>query len=500
MTHTPSIRILLVAAALAACNETQSPPIVAKGEDAKPATPPAPEAKVDAKVDAKEEPAKVEAKAEPTPEAKAEAPAEAKPEEPAAPSEPVAAAEPGGPGPAFFAVDKKGVVRLDGGKFVALKDGPDRLIKNLHIAGDGTLWALGFETIYKLPNLGADAFKEVTKAGFSETGSVDDFFVIAEDDIWAAGFGGVSHWDGKDWTKEEKSAIGAGDDLLEGVVVGRDGKVWVASSGKVHVKENGAWSTVDLSKAKGGRLFMESIERAADGSIYALSSTALIKLGPTTADVSSVKLGGGSFASYSDLALGTDGTIAARNLFDLVVRAPDGKMKTWKQKAYMSEGVRALAVDALGRVWVGSEIGATVLGPGDAKVEWRSGAVPEMAGEVIGIAVAGAGPAELPTGGPLQTGGLTGKVLKGGQPVAKADVELCPSPAMLFSKSPCAESSVRFAGKTDDQGVWKFDGVPLGAYGIAIRTAGKWKITMGSNMGSEMKPDEVYDVGSISLE
>ncbi len=226
----------------------------------------------------------------------------------------------------------------------------------------------------------------------------------------------------------------------------------------------------------------------------------LIKLGPTTADVEAVRLGGGSFSSFSDLALGPDGTIAARNLFDLVVRAPDGKVKTWKQKSYMSEGVRSLAVDATGRVWVGSEIGATVLGPGDAKVEWRSGAVPELAGEVVGIAVAGAGPTELPTGGPLKTGGLKGKVLKGGKPVAKADVELCPSPAMLFSKSPCAESSVRFAGKTDEQGEWKFDAVPLGAYGIAIRTAGKWKITMGSNLGTEMKADETYDVGSITLE
>lgn len=492
MTHVSKILTLAAAAALAGCSATDSPPIVAKTDEAKP-TPPAPEVKADAKADVKAD-AKAEAKAE---DAK---PVEAKPEEPATPTEATPPSAPGQPGPAFFAVDKKGVVRLDGGKFVQLKNAPETLLKNLHIAGDGTLWVLGFETIYKLPKLDADGFKEVVKAGFSETGSVDDFFVVGDDDIWAAGFGGVSHWDGKGWTKEEKSAIGAGDDILEGIAVGRDGKVWVASSGKVHVKDNGAWSTVDLGKAKGGRLFMEGIERAADGTIWALASSALIKLGPGAADVEGVRLGGGDIPSYSDLALGADGTIAARNLFDLVVRAPDGKAKVWRQKNYLSQGVRSLAVDGAGRVWAGGEIGATVLGPGDAKLEWPSGAVPELSGEVVGIAIAGTGPAELPTGGPIKTGGLTGKVLRGGSPVANASIELCPSPGMLFTKTPCSDSAVKFAGKTDEQGVWRFEGVPLGAYGIAIKTEGKWKITMGSDLGVEMKEGQVYDVGSIALE
>ena len=70
---------------------------------------------------------------------------------------------------------------------------------------------------------------------------------------------------------------------------------------------------------------------------------------------------------------------------------------------------------------------------------------------------------------------------------------------MLFTKSPCADSSVKFAGKTDEQGVWRFEEVPLGAYGVAIKTEGKWKITMGSDLGVEMKAGQVYDVGSISL-
>ncbi|WAS92397.1 hypothetical protein [Nannocystis punicea] len=485
MQPAPRSLALLFGSLAVACGETTSPPIVAKPEaQENPVAPPlAPEMK----------PVKTEAKTEPKPHVP-EAALVAAPSEPAAPPPVVSQAA----GPAFFAVDKKGIVRLDGGEFVPLKDGPDELIKNLHIAADGALWVLGFETIYKLPKLDADGFKEVVRGDFRETGTIDDFFVVADDDLWVAGFGGVSHWDGKAWTREEKPAIGAGDDILDGIAVDREGKVWIASSNRVHVKDRGAWSTLDLGKIK-DPLFMEGVGRAADGTVYALASAALIKLGPGAADAEAVKIGGGSVPSYSDLALGTDGTFAARNLFDLVISTPKAT-KVWRKKDYMSEGVRALAVDASGRVWVGGEIGVTILGPGDVKVEWPSGSVPELSGEVVGVAVAGAGPAVLPATGPVQTGGLKGKLLRGGGPVVGVEVELCPSPKLMFTKTPCADSSVKFAGKTDDQGEWKFDAVPLGAYGIALKSEGKWRITMGSDLGIEMRRGEVFDVGSISLD
>ncbi|MCY1055371.1 hypothetical protein [Nannocystis sp. SCPEA4] len=483
MTPAPRSLALLFGSFAVACGETTSPPIVARAtpEETRPTPPPAPEARGDTKDAAR-------------PEAKGDLKLDAPPDEPP----PVAPGPPAAAGPAFFAVDKKGVVRLDQGEFVPLKNGPRELIKNLHVAADGALWVLGYETIYKLPRLDADGFKEVARGGFQDTGSIDEFFVIADNDLWVAGFGGVSHWDGKFWTREEKAAIGAGDDTLDGIAVDRDGKVWVASSNHVHVKANGAWSTLDLGKVK-DTLFMEGVERAADGTVYALASAALIRLGPGAADAAPVRLGGGSIPSYSDLSLGPDGTIAVRNLFDVVITAPTAT-KVWRKKDYMSEGVRSLAVDASGRVWVGGEIGVAILGPGDAKVEWPSGSVPELSGEVVGVAVAGAGPAALPAAGPVKTGGLKGTLLRGGQPAAGIEVELCPSPGMLFSKSPCADSSVKFAGKTDDRGQWKFDAVPLGAYGFALKSEGKWKITMGSDLGVEMREGQVFDVGSISLD
>lgn len=478
-------RILVLALALAACGKTDSPPITENTPAATPpAPPPAPEApKVEAKADAKSEAKAEEAKAE------AEAP-------PTAAETPPPVSFP--PGPAYFAVNKRGVVRLDGGTFTPLKNAPDSLIKKLHLAHDGALWVIGFDDILKLEG---DSFKSIARAGFQETGGVDDFFVVSETDIWAAGFGGVSHWDGKGWTKEEKAVVGAGNDILSGIAVDREGKVWVASTNAVHVKASGAWSTVDLGTAGRNKLFFESVERAGDGTVYALASAALLKLGPATTEVQTVPLGVPGFPSFDDLALGPDGSIAVRNLFDVIYTPPGGaKPKVWKKKDFLAEAIRALAVDASGRVWVGSEIGVAVLGPGDTKLEWSSGAVPELAGEIVGVAVAGAGPETLPAAGPVRTGGLKGKLLRDGAPAVDVEVELCPSPAMMFTKSPCSDSAVHFNGKTDAQGEWHFKEVPLGAYGLAIKQGDKWSITLGSDMGMDMKEGQVYDTGSRSLD
>lgn len=100
----------------------------------------------------------------------------------------------------------------------------------------------------------------------------------------------------------------------------------------------------------------------------------------------------------------------------------------------------------------------------------------------------------------LRKGGLTGKVLRDGSPLAGVSVELCPSPGMMFTESPCADAAIKFAGTADDKGVWTFDDVPLGAYGLAVEVGGKWQITLGERVGAGMKEGKLYDTGSMSLD
>ena len=116
------------------------------------------EAKLEFKPDAKPE-LRPETK---TAEPKLEAKSELKPELATPPVEaataPVVTAPPvpGAPGPAYFAVAKTGIVRLDGGKFTLLADSPGALVKGLQLGGDGRVWTAGFQDLMRHEGGGDD--------------------------------------------------------------------------------------------------------------------------------------------------------------------------------------------------------------------------------------------------------------------------------------------------------------------------------------------------------
>lgn len=467
-----------------ACDRGGDPQPVAQETKAvtPPATPPA-EVKPDA-------PAEV----------KPDAPAEVKPEAPAAVFVPPT--RPAGPaGPVYFAVADRGVVRLEGGKFTLLANSPTQLVKGLQIGGDGAVWVVGFQDLLRLEG---DKFKKVAEAGYEQIGgTIDDFAVTASGEVWAATFKGVSHYVNRAWTTEEKAKIGAGDDLLAGIAVDKAGRVWVASTHKLHLRENGAWRDVDVSKAgASSMLFFESVALAPDDSVYALASTALLHA-TSAGVVTQVPLGGRSIASYGRLAVASGGALAARDGDNAIVWPAGGSSRVYESrdnKDFAADNIKAVAADDGGRLWVASELGVAILGPGEAKTEWPSGTVPELVGEVEAILVVGAGPATLPGAGPQRKGGLTGKILRGGSPQASVPVELCPSPDMMFTDSPCADSAVKFVTTTDDKGVWTVQEVPLATYGIAVKLDDKWQITLGERLGQGMKEGQVYDTGSLALD
>ncbi len=454
------------------------------------------DAPADAK-DAKAEPVAdaKDAKAEPVADAKD---AKAEPAAPVVATPPV----PGAPGAAYFAVDKVGIVRLEGGKFTVLADSPNALIKGLQIGGDGRVWTAGFQDLMRLEG---DTFKKVITADFSELGgSVEDFAVTADGQIWAATYKGVSHHDGKAWSTEEKANIGAGDDLLQGIAVDAAGKVWVASTHKVHVRDGGVWKDVDLGKAGRGTLYFEDLELAPDGSVYALASSALFHISPTLDKVEKVKMAGmNSYGSYGSLSLSTNGGLGFADI-DKVLSMPAGGKSTAYgarvSKYFQAGKMYAVAADDSGRVWVSSEGGMTILGPNDAKTEWPGGSIPELTGEIRNMLVVGTGPAELPGAGNVRKGGLTGKLLREGSPLADISVEVCPSPSMIYSKTPCADGAVKFSTKSDASGVWTVSDVPIGTYGMAVKVDGKWQITFGHEMGNGMKEGQVFDTGSLNLD
>ncbi|MEZ4451821.1 MAG: hypothetical protein R3B09_20325 [Nannocystaceae bacterium] len=447
------------------------------------------------------EPAKVEPTPAPAPESSPASAPEATPTEPPPPAaKPLEIPALGAPGPAFLTVDGKGIVRVSEGAITALEGAPTRMFRGLQLGGDGAVWVSGFDTVYRLEG---DAFREVTRGGYGKmAASIEDFQVTAEGHIWASTFKSVAHYDGAQWTEEDAQTIGAGEDSLKGIGVDREGRVLVASTNKVHLREDGKWRDLDLGKLRGPQYF-EQLDLGPDGAAYVRGGWTLLKIPADRSVASSVKIGGGSFASYADLSVAADGSVGVVNLDEVLVQTPDGKLHRYsarRGKDFHADKIRALGVGDGGRIWVGSDTGVSILGGGGPKVEWPSGSVPELAGEIEHILVLGAGPSQLPGAGPLHKGGLRGRILQDGAPMGGLEVEVCPSPDYIYTRSPCHDASVKFKAKSGDDGVWTVEEVPLGAYGVAVKVHGKWQITLGASVSDAMKEGEIYDTGDLALQ
>ncbi len=467
---------------------------------------PAPDAKADAadvvaKADAaKADAAKADAAKPDAAKADAAKADAAKPEADAAAGETPAVAatpaEPGKPGPAFFAVRDKGVVMLDGGTFTTLKGSPDKLVRDIKQGPDGGIYLLGYEGVLRLQGA---AFEVVAKTGFgTDTDNLDHVAITKEGEFWGVNYTGISHWDGSAWKNQEKTVLGDDVKLLDGVALDADGRVWVASSNALHVREGEAWTTVDLGKAVRGKPYFQGVGTGAEGIVYAITSDVMIKA--TAVDsFEKIKIGK-RFSMLDRLGFSAAGVIGLRANLDMVTRiGVDGAKTNYKKGKDFKGQIEDVAPDDSGRLWIATDAGIAILGPGDERVEWKSGSIDQLAGKIDVIGVIGSGP-ELPGEvGPVKTGGLKGKILKGGAAVADTQVEICPNPSGYFTKSPCADSPTRLTATTDAEGSFQIDSVPLGAYGLAVKTGKKWQLTFGAEYGADMKEGEVYDIGAVKL-
>lgn len=406
-------------------------------------------------------------------------------------------AEAGKPGPAYFAVRDKGLVILDGGVFTKVENGPDKLVREITPGPDGGVYLLGFEGIMKLEGAKATVVAETGIGG--GTGSLEAFAVTKEGQFWAVGYKGVSHWDGAAWTTEDKTVLGADVTLIRGVAVDGQGRVWVTSSNALHLRDGDAWTTVDIGKLGKRKVFFENVATGPEGIPYAVASDKLVKL--TAPDALETLKVGKKYAMLGDLGFSLTGVGGLKSGIDLVTRIqPDGSKTNYKAgKDFAADRIEDVTPDDSGRLWIATDAGVAIVGPGDERVEWNSGSVDELAGQVEAIGVVGSGP-ELPGEvGPVKTGSLKGRIMQGGAGFANTEIEICPKPNSFFRKSPCAESPTRRTATTDGEGNFQIDDVPLGAYGLAIKVGKKWQLTWGSEYGAEMKEGQVYDIGSVPL-
>jgi hypothetical protein len=403
--------------------------------------------------------------------------------------------EPGKPGPAYFAVRHEGIVMLDGGELTKVDGGPTKDVHEISRGADGGMYLLGSEGVMRL-----DRAKAEPVAGLGPgMASLAGFAVAKDGTIWGVSDGGVSRWDGATWKTEAKAVLGPDVPGILGVVVDGKDRVWVVSAHAIHLREADRWVTVDASKQVESRPHFEGVGLGSGGVALAMTTHRLVRLrAPDGLEALAI---GASNPFLGQLGSSATGVLALRTSADMVTRVmPNGAQTHWSaRRDFASSLIEDVTPDDLGRLWVATDTGVAILGPGDEKVEWRSGSVDELVGMVEVIGVAGAGPVLPAHVGPVKKGGLAGRIVRKGKGFARATLEVCPSPSVIFTRTPCADAPTRFSVRTDADGRFAIADVPLGAYGLAVQMGKRWQLGEAAKHRVS-KEGEVYDIGEMVLQ
>lgn len=394
---------------------------------------------------------------------------------------------------AFFVVRDKGIVALTKSGFHTVPGSESVYLSGFVQGADGKLYG---QTSSDIVRVEVDGLPSAAPLTYDEVGSVAGFDVGAKGEIWTVGDKGISEYRDGAWKTESRAAVGLDDQFAVGIAIDSAGDPWAATSGSIVHRVAGAWQAGKLPS--GPTKYLSQVGHGPDGQVYMSTYDQLYRL---TGSPGRVKVKKGSYETPGKFAFAeAKYGVAKSGIEDASIFLPEAEAARFSGKGDLHIGtVGSVAADTQGRVWVTGDAGIAIVGPGKARVTWRSGSMEPVAGQVSAIAVRGAGP-PLPEAGAVKKGGLRGRILKGGAGVAGVKVELCESPSLIYSKTPCSGAPTHLRGTTDADGNFAFDDVPLGAYGIAVKSGRKWQITLGAALGTAMTEGVAYDIGTLELQ
>jgi ligand-binding sensor domain-containing protein len=349
------------------------------------------------------------------------------------------------------------------------------------------------------------SFKQIP--GTEAFTSPEGIACASDGSIWVAHFQGVSRYSNGEWTTFGSENLASGDsanELVYDVVVAPDGMAWVVTSRSVATFENEAWTVYQEGQGFDSSRFFNALALDANGRPWAAHSGGV----DVFEDGAWTSIEKTDYSSPESLAVDARGRIWIGTLIDGVYQF-DGS--TWSQhdrasERVLSNHIASLAADSSGRVWLGTTYGLTAFDGAN----WQTFLMSNSGlgdNDVEFVVVTNDGPA-LPALEEKASGSLMGKIEKAdGTPLTGATVEICVETlASTFTgDTPCSDQPFVLSTQTDANGVFLIENVPTGYYVIVADTGdSSWaQLTDQYGISSErtlIQAGEAYDIETLTLE
>jgi hypothetical protein len=319
-----------------------------------------------------------------------------------------------------------------------------------------------------------------------------------EGDLWVAHMNGLDHYIGGEWATYAKTEFGTSPFIIgvEDVEVGADGTVWAMTSRSAARLNDGAWQVYEQGSGFNQDYSLSDLLVDNGGNAWLLHSTGLFSFNGDGWQEQNVDL-----LSLQSMTIDSENRVWVGSFSDGVAVYDGSNWETYntENSDLSSDQIRALAADAQGRVWVGTEYGLNVFN-GETWTAFTVGNSDLVDNAVHALLATGNGPS-LPAIEEKEPGSVIGVIENGREPLVGAQVELCAEAVgvMFEGATPCGEQRGSFLTSTDENGEFLFEEVPAGRYEVVIETPDGWISFIGIDTKFEVVPGEQLDLEDIDV-
>lgn len=322
--------------------------------------------------------------------------------------------------------------------------------------------------------------------------------------------GGLSQYDGIVWTNLDIADLASPEDpndpiVLHDLVFDLEGNLWAVvdrpnTDGSVAKYDGADWTLFGESSDLELKTSLIGIDVDLQGKVWVVYEDGLIEFEGEEWTLHEVL----EDVELKDIFIDSDDRIwlAASTGFGIFDEG-NWNLYNIENEGQTANSADSIATDEQGRVWVSTGWGLTVFDGGEW-LTYHMHTSDISANRIISMGVRAGGP-PLPDLMEKEGGAITGRLLKGGQPVAGTTVQFCvQSVGMFYSgATPCSKQPFVVSSESDENGNFTVE-VPPGHYYLVFQSEdGSWtRLTGASGFFSKLinvHPGETVYMSDINV-